>query len=217
MKPIEAEGLSCQNLFSPDQIAAHIGTCWLAVQPKGRAKRKGREDCTAYVVYDGGGAVEAGETRKQIRPLDCFFVPAGLPHAMEAGDTGLTLFSFWFRPKTQHIKELLLTPWQPNKLRAAHQETFFWYEAFPKEQIGALLDNGWGMVKPGLAVELHSHPTAEVYIYMRGKPIQQLGWEVRPVGPGVAVFVPADTLHSIINAADSEAVLFWFEYLPGTV
>lgn len=217
MKAIEGEGLSCQQLFPPDQISAHIGTCWLQLEPKAKARRKAREDCLAYVVYDGAGAFETGEIIKEVRPLDCLFVPAGLPHAMEAGDTGLVLFSFSFRPKAQHAREPLLTRWQPQKLRPAHQETFLWYEAFPKDQIGAPLDSGWGMVKPGLAVELHSHPTAEIHIHMRGKPIQQLGWQVTPVGPGVAVFIPPDTMHSVINAADSESVLFWIEYLPGAV
>ncbi|MEJ7710328.1 MAG: cupin domain-containing protein [Pyrinomonadaceae bacterium] len=53
---------------------------------------------------------------------------------------------------------------------------------------------------PGAAVYLHKHQyTEEIYYILSGSGLMTIGDEQRTVGPGDAIYIPAQSFHSIKN------------------
>ena len=57
-------------------------------------------------------------------------------------------------------------------------------------------------IAPGDRIPLHTHPLHEVLIVDDGVPEITLGDEIRTIGPGTVVFIPAGTPHRTRNASD---------------
>lgn len=64
------------------------------------------------------------------------------------------------------------------------------------------------VLKPGMGHNFHKHPGQEEVIYVAQGTIEQwLEQERKLLGPGEAVFIPADVVHASFNVGDGPAVL----------
>jgi quercetin dioxygenase-like cupin family protein len=63
-------------------------------------------------------------------------------------------------------------------------------------------------LEPGFGHNFHKHPNQEEVIFVvKGTIEQWLEQEKRTLGPGDAVFIPADTVHASFNEGDTTAHL----------
>jgi len=58
-------------------------------------------------------------------------------------------------------------------------------------------------IAPGDRIPLHTHPINEVIVIVEGDPEVTLGDEIRTLGPGGIVFIPAGTPHRTRNGTTS--------------
>lgn len=71
------------------------------------------------------------------------------------------------------------------------------------------LTSGVCVIEPGGALELHRHPPLELYYFLEGTGIVQLGDEARRVGPGTTVSIPGNVPHAIRNDGPGNLKLFY--------
>jgi quercetin dioxygenase-like cupin family protein len=64
-------------------------------------------------------------------------------------------------------------------------------------------------ILPGGALQVHRHPTLELYYFLEGTGVVTLGSEQYPVRPGTTISIPANTAHGIRNAGASVLKLFY--------
>ena len=73
------------------------------------------------------------------------------------------------------------------------------------------LVNGQGLtlgvahLRPGESLHPHRHEQAEVYYVLEGEGRVTVDGDARSVGPGAAVFIPGDAVHSFVNTGTSDA------------
>lgn len=67
----------------------------------------------------------------------------------------------------------------------------------------------WAVLDPGMAVEAHHHPSAEVYVFMSGAGVMRVDAAEIPVSGGVAVTIPPDAIHDVRNDAAATSPLVW--------
>jgi quercetin dioxygenase-like cupin family protein len=63
---------------------------------------------------------------------------------------------------------------------------------------------GVARVPPGESLRAHRHEQAEVYLILQGSGVVSVDGSRRTVGPGTAVFLPGDAIHSIECRGDTE-------------
>lgn len=64
---------------------------------------------------------------------------------------------------------------------------------------------------PGAKHDIHRHPNAEEVEYLvSGSGIAYVGDDAIELGPGEAVFVPANEYHGFENNSDAEVVMAWY-------
>jgi len=73
---------------------------------------------------------------------------------------------------------------------------------------------GRAVIEPGGATEPHSHDENEVFVFLSGTGEMTIGDERQPVGPGMAVLIPAGSRHHVTNASSEERVCFLSIYWP---
>ena len=93
-----------------------------------------------------------------------------------------------------------------------HGDTVYVQPIFGRDEMAGLIAYGccWAMLKPGMAVEPHSHPSLEVYAFTRGEGTMVINGQREPVRAGDTVLIPRDAVHSAVNAADASEDLVWF-------
>ena len=67
----------------------------------------------------------------------------------------------------------------------------------------------WAIIDPGMQVEPHEHPIPEFYVFTCGEGKMQLGQETFPVKAGMAVNIPFNVVHSVINDESAVEPLIW--------
>lgn len=60
---------------------------------------------------------------------------------------------------------------------------------------------------PGKEIEAHVDPMEEIYFIASGSGEIRVGDERRSVGPGDAVWIPAGSIHALLNDADNECTI----------
>lgn len=60
---------------------------------------------------------------------------------------------------------------------------------------------------PGKEIEAHADPMEEIYFVVNGTAEMHVDADVRPVGPGDAVWIPTGAAHSLLNTGDAECVI----------
>ena len=63
---------------------------------------------------------------------------------------------------------------------------------------------GVGRLPPGGSLHTHRHEQHEAYLVLDGTGVVTIDATARPVGPGVAVFIPGNALHSVEATGDSD-------------
>ncbi|MGA2707042.1 MAG: cupin domain-containing protein [Steroidobacteraceae bacterium] len=76
----------------------------------------------------------------------------------------------------------------------------------------ARLTSGVCEILPGCALQIHRHPTLELYYFLEGSGIVTLGSEEHAVRAGTTIYIPAETVHGIRN--DGSALLKLFYVFP---
>ena len=63
---------------------------------------------------------------------------------------------------------------------------------------------GVARLAPGEELRAHRHEQAEVYLVTSGEALVTVDGEARSVGPGAAVFIPGNAVHSCANTGANE-------------
>jgi quercetin dioxygenase-like cupin family protein len=63
---------------------------------------------------------------------------------------------------------------------------------------------GVARLPPGERLHEHRHEQAEVYLVLAGEGLVTVEGEARTVGPGAAVFIPGNAVHSCANTGAAE-------------
>jgi mannose-6-phosphate isomerase-like protein (cupin superfamily) len=73
------------------------------------------------------------------------------------------------------------------------------------------LTSGVAEIDPGEQLALHRHAQAEIYYLLQGRGIMTIDGMERPVGPGMAVFIPGNAEHGIRNVG-TETLRFFYAF-----
>jgi len=68
-------------------------------------------------------------------------------------------------------------------------------------------EGAWGYLNPGEEMELHHHPTEEIYLVFKGNGVVTVGPREKNVTTGDVVFVPPNEMHTMSNR--SRKPLLW--------
>jgi quercetin dioxygenase-like cupin family protein len=63
---------------------------------------------------------------------------------------------------------------------------------------------GVGRLPPGGALHAHRHEQHEAYLVLDGTGVVTIDATAQPVGPGVAVFIPGNAVHSVETTGESD-------------
>ena len=63
---------------------------------------------------------------------------------------------------------------------------------------------GVARLSPGEGLRAHRHEQAEVYLFLAGEGVVTIAGDARSVGPGAAVVLPGNAVHSCANSCASE-------------
>lgn len=99
----------------------------------------------------------------------------------------------------------------PKTASKAHQDTILASDVLPPG-FPAPFGHAWGYHAGPGEMELHAHPTQEVYFFFDGNGFVVVGDEREPVGPGDVIHIPPNAMHTVINESDKEllwAALWW--------
>lgn len=82
------------------------------------------------------------------------------------------------------------------KATKAHGDTIL-ASAFVPEGMRAPFDAAWGYLENGQEMEAHAHPSAEIYVVIRGTGRVRVGEEWAAVGAGDVIEIPPDAVHTM--------------------
>jgi mannose-6-phosphate isomerase-like protein (cupin superfamily) len=211
-------------IFTRAQIGANLDAAWVVIAPEGSAgPGRNPNQAALCVVCRGRGQVRVGGTVTAINEFDAFLIPPGAEHGLSnTGDGDLVILAARWKPVRPVLvppNVVVVEPFSRERLKPAHLNTFFHFEPFSTEVMGApeRFTTGWGLVGGGIASELHKHPTGELYVFFRGATVQQVGLECAAVKAGDSVMVPADTMHNLLNYTAEDVLLYWIEVIPGSL
>jgi len=102
--------------------------------------------------------------------------------------------------------------YDPGAATLGHNDTVYVQPIFGLDQMAGRITYGccWAALRPGMAVEPHSHPSLEVYAFTRGEGVMVVDDERQPVKAGDAVLIPRGALHSAVNPGEAADDLVWF-------
>jgi mannose-6-phosphate isomerase-like protein (cupin superfamily) len=104
-----------------------------------------------------------------------------------------------------------VTRFDKNQARWGHHNTMMAMDALPPGVV-APFKHAWCWLPAHGAMEGHTHPAEEVYIFFGGQGVVVVGNEERPAMPGDVVEVPPDAFHTVKNPSDDEMTwltLWW--------
>jgi sugar phosphate isomerase/epimerase/mannose-6-phosphate isomerase-like protein (cupin superfamily) len=102
--------------------------------------------------------------------------------------------------------EIVASRFDLSKAYKSHHGTVYAMDPVPK---GAHppFNSAWGYLEPGEEMELHSHPTEEIYLVFKGTGVVIVGPREKEVTVGDVIFVPPNQMHTMSNR--SNAPLLW--------
>ena len=78
----------------------------------------------------------------------------------------------------------------------AHNDTILASAVLPAG-MSAPFDAAWGYLENDSAMEAHAHPSAEIYLVIKGRGTVNVGDEASPVEPGDVIEIPPDVVHTM--------------------
>ena len=105
-----------------------------------------------------------------------------------------------------------VTRFESEKASPAHEGTILASPVLP-EGMKAPIGHAWGYLAGPGEMDVHKHPTEEVYFFFRGNGAVMVDGEKRRVFPGDVVEIPPDSMHTVINESDGELLwaAFWWD------
>jgi len=102
--------------------------------------------------------------------------------------------------------EIQVSRFDLSKAIRAHHGTVYAMDPMPK---GARppFQSAWGYLNPGEEMELHHHPTEEIYLVFKGNGVVTVGPRQREVTAGDVIFIHPNQMHTMSNK--SNAPLLW--------
>jgi sugar phosphate isomerase/epimerase/mannose-6-phosphate isomerase-like protein (cupin superfamily) len=102
--------------------------------------------------------------------------------------------------------EISVSRFDLSKVVRTHHDTVYAMDPMP---VGAHppFQSAWGYLHPGEEMELHSHPTEEIYLVFEGNGVVTVGPRKKEVTAGDVVFIPPNQMHTMSNK--SSKPLLW--------
>ena len=102
--------------------------------------------------------------------------------------------------------EISVSRFDLSKAVRTHHDTVYAMDPIPP---GAHppFQSAWGYLNPGEEMELHSHPTEEIYLVFDGNGVVTVGPRKKEVTAGDIIFIPPNQMHTMSNR--SSAPLLW--------
>lgn len=235
----ELAGTDLESLIEPEtEATAELALGRLHVEP-GQALPLHRHDRPETIfVLDGSLTVQRGRGQVEITAPAAAYLPAGVPHTMQASEAGsatlLICLSRGQRPAS--IASELVTSdedpagWpNPNRISgedplyrwALAEESEAWIPVEPTKgwrlRLRYLFDPhrgapemvvGIGENEPHTHYTLHHHEPAEIYHVIDGSGVINVGDEAYHVAPGSTIYVPAGIRHGI-DTGDERLRVWW--------
>ncbi len=101
------------------------------------------------------------------------------------------------------------------QFRTAHNDSVYTQTLFAQLQVPDIFAHAlayppcWAVIDPGMTVEAHQHPIPEFYVFVNGAGTMRLGDQRFPVESGMAVNIPPNIEHEVINDASAVEPLIW--------
>ena len=102
--------------------------------------------------------------------------------------------------------EIQISRFDLDKAVKAHHGTVYASNPMPKGA-NPPFQSAWGYLNPGEEMELHRHPTEEIYLVFKGNGVVIVGPRHKDVTVGDVIFVPPNEMHTMSN--HSNAPLLW--------
>ena len=169
-----------------------------------------------YIVLSGSGYVIVGGENREVFAGDTVAIPAGMWHTMLCTDKNAAPFlwaALWWDKLNQDAgldiiarQGIHIQHFTKEKAIPSHRGTILADRVLPA-CIKAPFDHAYGYMEDGNAMELHKHPTCEVYIVYSGEGFVTVGDEKRAAGPGDVIEIPPDTMHTM--TAPEKGAFLW--------
>ncbi len=102
--------------------------------------------------------------------------------------------------------EIVASRFELSKAYQSHHGTVYAMDPMP-EGAHPPFNSAWGYLEPGEEMELHSHPTEEIYLIFKGNGIVIVGPREKEVTAGDVIFVPPNQMHTMSNRSNGR--LLW--------
>ena len=108
-----------------------------------------------------------------------------------------------------------VTTMDRRKFQAVHNGSVYVQNCFPKLKMEEIRPDTfaympcWAVIDPGMTVEPHKHPITEFYVFTAGAGKMRVGPEWFPVKAGMAVNIPKNLIHSVVNDPAAVEPLIW--------
>jgi len=104
-----------------------------------------------------------------------------------------------------------MSKFDPQTAEKAHENTILASPVLP-DGVPAPFGHAWGYLDAPGIMEVHSHPTEEVYFFFKGNGFVEVDGERMPTAPGDVAYIPPNAMHTVINEENAEllwAALWW--------
>src|SRR5439155_16598191 len=104
------------------------------------------------------------------------------------------------------------------RFRGAHNNSVYCQPLFENGEPESLLSGVfayppcWAILDPGMSVEPHQHAIAELYVFVRGARTMRLDAEEFEVAAGMAVNIPSNAVHTVMNPPSAAEPLVWASF-----
>ncbi|MBI4530208.1 MAG: cupin domain-containing protein [Candidatus Latescibacteria bacterium] len=148
-------------------------------------------------VISGVGSLQVGTEEYPIRDGSSFEIPAGVEHRLaNTGETELELLTCLY-PANPGEGDVVLHNWREDGSSGQSH----WYHVYRGRGAGRI---GNVDIPPRKISHPHNHPPDhdEVWYVTKGQGCHWMGRELHPQGPGWAVWLEPEELHSLFNPTD---------------
>ena len=122
------------------------------------------------------------------------------------------------REKVAAWPEIEISRFELDKAIIAHHGTVYASNPMPKAAHPPF-QSAWGYLNAGEEMELHRHPTEEIYLVFKGNGVVIVGPRQKEVGAGDVIFVPPNEMHTMSNRSNAPLLwmaIWWPATLSGT-
>ncbi len=169
-----------------------------------------------YIVNGGTGYVMVGGKVRHVKAGDVIAIPRNVWHTMlctERDEAPFLWAALWWDAIEGNTPsdEIDVLAFEKKTAHKAHQDTILASPVVPSS-IKAPFDHAYGYLEDGGVMELHKHPTQEVFIVYSGCGFVVVEDEEVEVHPGDVIEIPPNKLHTMKGKPGAPflwAALWW--------